>query len=439
MKRPTWRSWLAIFMLALGLRLVAAWWWQSRLAAPFGFGDSEGYWVLGRAVARGEPYCYGPVNDQVFRTPGYPVLLAPLFLFSQNDPPIMAARAEGALFGAMGALGVGWLAHLLFGPRAGLLGAAIAAVYPGAIALSVFVLSEAPFCPLVVLQLALWIIAWQAPTRGRAGTMALVAGLAAGAATLVRPTWLPFVPFAAGLGLLFGRQRWRHVGIGAAMMVGLILVMLPWWIRNYRVVGHFVPTSLQVGAGLYNSWNPKATGASDMSFVPEVLAREREHPGAAGGSPDDPLEYRLGARYKTEAIAWAKAHPGRVLELAAINVSRMWNVWPNEPSLSSWPIRLAVAATYLPILVLAIWGTIRWSTGFSPRSDSNSQSGGLKPVLRHSLVLCWLPAIYLTLLHLVFASSIRYREPAMLPLVALAAGIVAAQHKPEPQKPGLEI
>src|SRR5690349_17264092 len=69
----------AILAVALVLRLAAGWWWQERLPAgvKFGFGDSESYWELGRAIARGEPYEYGPDNLKIFRTPGYPALLAP--------------------------------------------------------------------------------------------------------------------------------------------------------------------------------------------------------------------------------------------------------------------------------------------------------------------------------------------------------------------------
>lgn len=134
-------------------------------------------------------------------------------------------------------------------------------------------------------------------------------------------------------------------------------------------------------------------------------AEERQAEEKTPADRREPLEWRLDHRLREEALTWARANPGRAMQLAGVKFLRMWNVWPNEPRLSaSWPVCLAVFFTYTPLLILAIMGA--WRT-----------VGRGWPY-----ILCCLPAVYLTLLHVVFVSSIRYRDPAMLALLALAAG-----------------
>jgi 4-amino-4-deoxy-L-arabinose transferase-like glycosyltransferase len=393
------RTLLAILLLGLFVRLAAALWWQQRLPRdhPFLFGDSESYWHLARAIARGGPYQYGP-EGKVFRTPGYPLVLASLFV-AGRDPPVLAARALSALCGTAAIGAVYWLAALLFDRRVALSAAAIVALYPGAIALSVVVLSEAPFAPVMVLHLALWVASWRAAGAGGTALRAAIAGLAAAAAALLRPSWLLFVPFVVVVGLA-AQPRRKHLLIGLCMLAGLALGMLPWWVRNWRVTGHFVPTTLQVGASLYDGLNPRATGASDMSFVESFRQAERSV------ASSEPLEYRLDRRLRRAAIDWAARHPLAALRLAMIKFVRLWNVWPNEPTFRSWPLRLMMLATYAPLLAAAVVGA--WRT----------RRAGLP------WALCWLPACYISLLHVVFVSSVRYREPAMLPLAVLAAASV---------------
>ena len=463
---PAYRNSLALLLLAaLALRLTAGWWWQSRLDDRFAMGDSESYWTLAQTIAEGKPYEYGADHARVFRTPGYPLLLAPVVgLAGEGRNGVLLARAEAALLGVLAVLVLWWLTRLLFDDRAALWAAAMASFYPGAIAASMLVLSEAPFCPLMLLQLALWLKAWRAPSGRQAAIYACCGGLAAGAATLMRPSWLLFTPLAAGAGMLAcgtkrsaaetvsdvaqppsavkttrhsrGRLCYsRHFQIACWMLLGLIVTMLPWWVRNARLTGRFVPTTLQVGASLYDGLNPNATGGSNMDFVPRFVAEERRaatrstaaparstaaparstaapaRSTAAPGCAEIAFELRLDRRMWEAAIAWARTNPARAVQLAGIKFLRIWNVWPNEPRLSTWPIRLLVLFTYTPLLVFCLLGT--WKTigrGWPP------------------YVLCWLPAVYLTLLHMVFVSSIRYREPAMLALLALAAGEIGVRN-----------
>ncbi len=99
---------------------------------------------------------------------------------------------------------------------------------------------------------------------------------------------------------------------------------------------------------------------------------------------------------------------------------RTWNVWPNEPALRSWPARLAIVGTYVPLLALGLAGVWRFTRRGWP------------------YVLAWLPAVYFTLLHCVFVGSIRYREPAMLALMVLAAGWLVEWWR-ESEKPAVGV
>ena len=101
-----------------------------------------------------------------------------------------------------------------------------------------------------------------------------------------------------------------------------------------------------------------------MDFVPRFVAQQRR---ASAGSTAAPgcaactevaFELQLDRRLRDAAIAWAEANPGRAVQLAGVKFLRMWNVWPNEPRLSSWPIRLVVLFTYTPLLIFAIIGAV---------------------------------------------------------------------------------
>ena len=402
---PSRFTWWAILLLALVVRLGAGVWWQERLPAGqrFFFPDSESYWQLGRTIAHGEPYQYGVEQARIFRTPGYPLLLAPIFLIGGDAPSPYAARAMSAIFGTCSVAIIMAFGSWLFNARAAALAGLAAALEPGTISQGVFVLSEAPFSPLMLLHLGAWLLAWKANDARHSVLHAAWGGVVGALATLMRPSWLLFLPFAGLLTLLVGQQRKKQLLIVGVMSLTFAVTMAPWWWRNYQLTGRFIPTSLQVGASLYDGLSPQANGGSEMSFVPKFMAEQQVFDAAASTPPTDTFEERLDQRMKSASIAWAAANPGRVLELMGIKFVRMWTPWPNASDVGGTGAKLAIAVGYLPLIITGICGAGRYI-----RRDA-------------TLLLLALPAIYFTLLHIVFVSSLRYRQPALLPLFVFGA------------------
>jgi hypothetical protein len=169
-----------------------------------------------------------------------------------------------------------------------------------------------------------------------------------------------------------------------------VLVMSPWWARNALIYGRFVPTALWAGASLYDGLNPKATGASDMSFL-----SDREIWPLDEQVQDTELTRR--------AVSFAREQPTRVLSLALVKLGRFWSPWPNAGALFSPALALAAVIVELPLFGLMLVG------GWARRRDPRI------------LILLAGPVLYFCAIHLVFASSMRYRIPGEMPALGLAA------------------
>ncbi len=406
------RRWLVpafILLLALVLRLAGAAWWQARLPMEqkFYFGDSASYWDLAGDIAAGRAYEYQ--GSQIFRTPGYPIVLAPMFVLWRGEPPILVVRAWNALMGAAAVGGVMLLARFHFDDRVANVAGLLAAVLPEAIAGSVFVLSEAAFVPLMIAQLILSSRAPPAKTFRSSALFAVAGGVCGGMAVLVRPSWLLFTPLLGIVHAFTAKSEAsvaRRIGVAALPMLGVVLMTCPWWIRNYNISGYYVPTSTEVGSSLYDGLNPRADGSSNMDFKPALEAQFAALDVATLNDRPAAREVRLDQFFRLQASTWAGENPGRVLELAGVKFLRMWNFFPNASDFRSNAGRWLIAFTYGPVLLLAVVGAcllVRRT-----------------PIPTNVLTLT-LPAIYLTLLHLIFVSSLRYRLPALLPLLILSA------------------
>jgi 4-amino-4-deoxy-L-arabinose transferase-like glycosyltransferase len=381
--------------VGLWLRVAAALvvqWFAQRKGVRCLFPDTEIYLELARAIRAGGPYevAQWGLPQLAIRTPGYPLFLAACqAAFGDRMLPIRLVQA------VLAATCIWMVARLVRcvrpAPLASVLAAALVAIEPYTVAISAFALSEALFVPLMVL--GLWGLAtlWerQKPDAPWAAT-ALGAGVVMGAAILVKPSWALFPPLALAVWVASSRGRRRPVYAGSVLVVlGVGAIMAPWWIRNAEIFGRFVPTALWAGASLYDGWNPRATGASEMSFLhtPEMQPL------------DEVAQDELLLRRASE---FARSHPARVLRLAAIKAGRFWSPWPSA-DLTRTPWRYAAAVIALPLYVLMAVGA--WEC----RRDTRA------------LVLLAGPLLYFAALHMVFVSSLRYRIPGAVPALGLAA------------------
>lgn len=387
---------------------VAVDWVTKRRGKLCLFDDADIYWRLAEAIRAGKPYVVWQYDQphHALRTPGYPLFLAGCQ--AAFGPSTLAVRLVQAALGAAGVWLVYRLTRRLWPEKAGsdrgwrsvpILAALIAAAEPYSAASSALILSEGIFIPLMLLML--WGLAslWPAGdgTKPRhPGLVALGTGLAAGAGVLVRPSWALFVPLVLAAWIaLAGRGRRVEAMRGAALVaLGLAIAMGPWWARNARVFGRFVPTALWVGASLYDGLRPDADGSSDMKFLDTPAIRHL----------DETTQDRT---LRDRALAFARDHPGRALELAAVKAARYWSPWPNSDQFASPAVNLASAVITIPLYLLLLVGL--WDRRHDPRA----------------LVLLAGPLLYFAALHAVFVSSIRYRIPAAVPAFGLAAAGLA--------------
>ncbi len=382
---------LAADLLEISLRIKDA----ARICL---YPDTLLYWQLARTISAHALYQVVEWNDIphfALRAPGYPVFLA-ICQFLGGDSPLVA-RLVQALLGAACIPLLALLSRHVGDPdhspqvqSQSYVAAILLSLHPYAVAGSVILLSEAVFVPLMLLGLWGFAVIWNGVDRRRVW-QAFGTGLAAGSAILVRPSWAIYPVILVGFMVLLGRLNRRVILAGSGVCVGVAAVMAPWWIRNERIYGRFVPTALWMGASLYDGLSPRATGASDMSFLADedIWPLDEEDQDAA---------------LRDRAIAFAQSHPGRALELAAIKARLYWTPWPQAGGRLGWLVLILGAIVELPLWFLAGWELWR------KRKD-----------LRVWLLLAG-PILYFCAVHLVFASSMRYRLPAEPPVLILAAG-----------------
>ena len=254
---------LAIVTLAGALRLA---WVLYADTEPFWFFDPWSYDRLAASLAEGRGYVNEVGQPTAYYPPGYPAVLGFVYWLAGHRP--MAGEALNLVLGALTAGLVYWIGRRAFGKAAGLLAALAFAVFPSHVLYVSQLHSEVVFTAAYLLALARVLTA---PTPGdrRWTAFWLAAGLAIGAAALVRPvalSLLAVIPFA----LKPKGATWAALGRATLLSAAAAaLVLMPWVARNAVRVG--VP-AISTNAGL-DFWVGNHEGASGLFVMapPDVF------------------------------------------------------------------------------------------------------------------------------------------------------------------------
>lgn len=398
--RHVYRRWFVAIVVAAGLLRVLY-----VLVAKTGdelLGDQIYYSNQAITIANGDGFTepFRPGRPAADHAPLTALVLAPVS-WSDTDA-VLVQRLWMASLGTGVVAGVGLLARWLLGRRASLLAAALAAVYANLWMNDALVMSET----LAAVGVVAVLFSAYVYDLGRRPLQAVALGTAIGLAGLARAELLLYGPLLAlPLTLLApGEVAWwrrvAHLGIAAVAAAALVS---PWVVRNLAVFEEPTLMSTQdgqtlVGANCAATYEGPGRGFWDLDCVEAVDVA----PGAD--------QSQRSAALRDAAADYVGDHLGDVPGVVAARLGRGLNLWQNETMVEfnagegrePWASRIGIGQ-YWMLLVAATLGWWRWP-GRQPR---------------------WPLAVSMGIAVLVimaFYGLPRFRIPAEVPLVVLAAG-----------------
>lgn len=223
---------------------------QASADAPlYTVGLSDGYDLIAKNLADGKGFRFEPyTGETMMREPGYPLFLAAAFKIGGYK--LSAARWANWILTCGIAFMILRLAKDVTGDRAAALASTLLFLfYPSTIIAESRGGVEILF---IFVVLAFLLCLQHAMSTGRWWHF-LAAGLALGVVVQVRSTPLVF-PFFLLLYFLIVAPDWstrlRAFSNVTMIVAGMVVVMVPWLVRNFQLVHHLVPTATVQGVAL---------------------------------------------------------------------------------------------------------------------------------------------------------------------------------------------
>ena len=290
----------AIALMSLALRLT-----YLVVAGSRTSNDGTFYHEVAGSIADGRGYEYLGVPT-AYHPPAWPVLLAVGSRVGLRS--VYAHQVIASMVGVTTVVLVAIVARRLAGPRAGLIAAALAGVFPGLWMYEHALAAETLAIPMtaVILLLAYRLMERVDLRRGFA------LGVGIGVLALVRSEQLVLVVVLAIPIVVIA----RHVDLRRALMclvavaVGALLVISPWFLYNVGRFDHPVLLSTQLGALLIESNCDRTYAGSELGYFDircnfqDSLSAKRVRP---SGDPTS-----LDLAFRADAMHYVRRHLGRL-------------------------------------------------------------------------------------------------------------------------------
>jgi 4-amino-4-deoxy-L-arabinose transferase-like glycosyltransferase len=402
------RSWSQIVCfsaVALGLRLIPVF-----LTANMGIAldDMFQYDALAQSIRLGQGFTWYGGIPTAARAPLYPLFLAAVYtLFGHS---FTAARVSQALLASALPL-IGYvLGQRLFSTKVGLATAWIVAVYPILVLYPLGLATENLFFILVPLSVLCLIMA---ADQARPSYF-LLSGLLLALSILTRSVIAGFVVLL--LPWLWWRTRSGREAIKrwALVLLPVLVLTLPWSLRNSLLYGRFVFVESSLGFNMYLGYHPEGSGTFDSPLAVEFLDGI-----GAFDHPDLETEKAADELGMQEALGFVRQDPARAAWLSLSKLSHFMRLdkrvllyfYSNDflGELPPWALGAIFLVFCLPWVVVMLV----------------SVPGMVLSQLREETVLVYLLFIYLAGVHMLTMAEPRFHL-VMVPFLAMfsAEGVV---------------
>lgn len=207
--------------------------------------DALEYDTLGWNLTQGNGYQIERGEPDITREPAYPIFLS--FIYSIFGHRYSVVRLIQVVINALTCLIVYFIGKDIFGAKVGVIAALIVSIYPAFIVYTGHILTETLFTFLLAVSIFTLI---KAIKQGLLRWY-IITGLILGLAILCKAALIVFPFVASGLILIILKENKKKVLYVFCMIFAVLLTMLPWTVRNYKVFHAVIP--IRTGSG-FNLW-----------------------------------------------------------------------------------------------------------------------------------------------------------------------------------------